>query len=213
LCDLTTIGMTLCPGDRRLDFAAGFDPRISPGEWMAGSDGEAPEATLDRYLATTGELLGLVRGRLNEGRVFDVEMPYGPMDWTVLMLHGFWDTWLHERDVLLARGAVHPTDDDATAYAIAYGVFISAAVASMFGAPVQETLTLSGDGGGVLEVDSSDGVTLTVHRASAAGVRAADLADALAGRTQTPTVLAGLPAGSRAPLLALADYWRTPVGP
>jgi hypothetical protein len=27
------------------------------------------------------------------------------MDWTVLLLHLFWDSWIHERDVLLARGA------------------------------------------------------------------------------------------------------------
>jgi len=36
------------------------------------------------------------------------------MDWTVLLLHLFWDSWIHERNVLLARGAKHPTADDAT---------------------------------------------------------------------------------------------------
>jgi hypothetical protein len=36
------------------------------------------------------------------------------MDWTVRVLHGFWDSWLHERDVLLARGLEHPTDGEAT---------------------------------------------------------------------------------------------------
>jgi hypothetical protein len=64
------------------------------------------------------------------------------------MLHAFWDSWIHERDVLLARGTGHPTDGDATAYAAAYGLFIAAAVASMLGDQVQEKLTLGGDGGG-----------------------------------------------------------------
>ena len=45
------------------------------------------------------------------------------MDWTVFVLHAFWDSWLHERDILLARGTGHPTDDDATGYATAYGLF------------------------------------------------------------------------------------------
>jgi len=27
------------------------------------------------------------------------------MDWIVLLLHLFWDSWIHERDVLLAHGA------------------------------------------------------------------------------------------------------------
>ena len=115
-------------------------------------------------MTTTTELLVLARDRLAQSRGFDVRLPYGPMDWTVLMLHGFWDSWLHERDVLLARGAEHPTDGDATAYATAYGVFIAAAVASRSGGHVHEKLTLSGDGGGIFEVDSRHSVTLTVHQ-------------------------------------------------
>jgi len=95
------------------------------------------------------------------------------MDWTVRVLHGFWDSWLHERDVLLARGREHPTDGGATVYATAYGLFIAAAVAVVFGDQVQEKLTLGGAGGGVFDLDNRDGVTLTVtpggHRGAARG--------------------------------------------
>jgi uncharacterized protein (TIGR03083 family) len=218
LCDLAAAGLHMGPGDSRLDFAGGFDPRTSPDQWMAASAGESPEATLDRYTATNAQLLALVSERLREGQVFDVQMPYGPMDWTVLMLHGFWDSWIHERDVLLARGDEHPTDADATAYAIGYGVFLSAAVASMFGDPVDEKLTLSGAGGGIIEVDSKDGVTLTLHRVTAAGPPAAEVADALAGRGRTAALvgdgpLGDVPAGSRTALLGMADFFRTPVAP
>ena len=45
-----------------------------------------------------------------QGLRFDVRLPYGPMDWTVLLLHAFWDSWIHERDVLLARGEDHRTN-------------------------------------------------------------------------------------------------------
>jgi hypothetical protein len=97
-------------------------------------------------------LTALLRARLAQSRRFDVPLPYGPMDWTVLLLHAFWDSWIYERDVLLARGTDHPTDGDATVYAAAYGLFIAAAVASMFGDQVQEKLTLGGDGGGVFDL-------------------------------------------------------------
>jgi hypothetical protein len=135
------------------------------------------------------------------------------MDWTVLMLHGFWDSWIHERDVLLARGIDHPTDGDATLYATAYGVFIAAAVASMFGGQVREKLTLGGEGGGIFEVDSRGGVTLTIRRVTGAGPRAAEVADALAGRAQIAAALPELPAGSRAALSCMADFFHTPVQP
>ena len=173
--------------------------------------GESPDATLGRLAATTEEALGIGRYRLAQGVRFDVRLPYGPMDWTVLLLHRFWDSWIHERDVLLARGAGHPTDGDATAYATTYGVFIAAAVASMFADPVQAKLTLGGDGGGIFEVDSRSGVTLTVNRGNTAGPPAAEIADALAGRSPAAAVLGDLPASARAALSHLADFFNTPV--
>jgi uncharacterized protein (TIGR03083 family) len=211
LCDTNAIGIAADADDGTLDLAAGYDPRITPRGWLTASAGESPGATLRRLVATSEEVLVLASDRLAKGRRFDVRLPYGLMDWTVLMLHGFWDSWIHERDILLARGAEHPTNGDATAYAAAYGVFIAAAVASMFGAQVRETLTLSGDGGGIFEVDSRGGVTLTVSRVSTAGPPAAEVADALAGRSDIAAAIEGLPARSRAALSPLADFFNTPV--
>ena len=171
-----------------------------PGTWLAATAGESPDATLRRLVATTQELLAAARDRVTQDRRFNVHLPYGPMDWTVLLLHCFWDSWIHERDVLLARGMEHPTDSDATGYATAYGMFIAVAVAAMFGAQVREKLSLGGDGGGVFEVDSSDGITLTATQMRTAGPPAAQVADALAGRTDIAAVLGDLPASSRAAL-------------
>jgi len=211
LCDGNAIAAGAGPEDRTLDLAAGFDPRSTPRGWLTASAGESPGATLGRLVATTDELLTLARDRLAQSSGFDVRLPYGPMDWTVLMLHAFWDSWIHERDVLLARGAEHPTDDDATVYATAYGLFIAAAVASMFGDQVQEKLTLGGDGGGVFVLDTRGAVTLTGTRVSTAGPPAAQVTDALAGRAQATAVLGELPASSRATLSHLADFFNTPV--
>ena len=211
LCDCNAIAAGT--DARALDLTAGFDPRITPRGWPAISAGQSPGASLSRFLATTDELLALLRDRLAQGLSFDVRLPYGPMDWTILVLHAFWDSWLHERDVLLARGREHPTDGDATIYAAAYGLFIAAAVAAMFGGQVREKLTLGGDGGGVFELDSRDGVTLTVTRAATAGPPAAQVTDALAGRLPATAVPGDLPASSRATLLHMADFFNTPVQP
>jgi uncharacterized protein (TIGR03083 family) len=215
LCDCNAVGNAIVAGtdDHTLDITAGFDPRITPRGWLATSAGEPPGATLSRFVATTEEVLALLRARLAQSRRFDVPLPYGPMDWTVLLLHAFWDSWIHERDALLARGTDHPTDGDATAYAAAYGLFIAAAVASMFGDQVQEKLTLGGDGGGVFDLDCRGAVTLTVTRVTTAGAPAAEVTDALAGRAQTAAVLGDLPASSRAALSRLADFFNMPIEP
>jgi uncharacterized protein (TIGR03083 family) len=212
LCDGTALGAGAGPDDRTLDLTVGFDPRTTPHQWLTASAGEPPEATLCRFVATTEEMLARLRAQLAQHRSFDVRLPYGPMDWTVFVLHVFWDSWLHERDVLLPRGADHPSDGDATGYAAAYGVFIAAATASMFGDQVSHKLTLSGDGGGIFGLDSRDGtVTLTVTRVTAAGPPAAQVTDALAGRAQTAALLGDLPPSARAALSQLADFFNTPA--
>jgi uncharacterized protein (TIGR03083 family) len=210
LCDGNVIGAGM--DDRSIDVAGGFDPRITPRQWLTASADELPEDTLTRFAATTEEVFRMLRARLVERRTFDVMLPYGPMDWTVLVHHGFWDSWLHERDVLLAKGMAHRASDDADFYATAYGVFIAAVVASMFGEPVQETLRLSCGGGGVFQLDSSGGATtLTVTRVATGGPAAAEVTDALAGRSPVVTALGHLPSNSRAALSRLAEFFNTPV--
>jgi uncharacterized protein (TIGR03083 family) len=108
VCDATVFANAAGADDRTLDITAGFDPRISPGRWLTASAGQSPAATLGCLVAATDELIGRARDRLARGSTFDVRLPYGPMDWTVLLLHLFWDSWIHERDVLLARGARAP---------------------------------------------------------------------------------------------------------
>ncbi len=211
LCDDNAIGIGAGANDRALDVAAGFDPRTTPRRWLAASAGEAPDATLSRFVATTGELILIARDRLVQNRRFDIHLPFGPMDWTVLMLHGFWDSWIHERDILLARGDEHPTGADAIAYAATYGLFLAAAVASMFGDPVQEKLTLGGEGGGIFDLNDQGALMLAVDRVASAGPPAAKVVDALVGRLPIAAVLNRVPAGSLAALSHLANLFNTPA--
>jgi hypothetical protein len=57
-----------------------------------------------------------------------------------------------------------------------------------------------GDGGGVFDLDSRGDVMLTVDRVTTAGAPAAEVADALAGRSQIAAALGDLPTNSRAAL-------------
>jgi uncharacterized protein (TIGR03083 family) len=209
LCDVTEY--VPIAGDRTFDVAAGFDPRITPRGWLSASDSEKPAATLTRLITRTEEMLALARSRLEAGSRFIVWLPFGPVDWTVQTLHLFWDSWIHERDVLLAQGVEHPTTDEATGYATAYGLFIAASVAAMFGEHVRHTLELSGTGGGIFDLSSEDGVALSMTRVSVPGLPAAQVADALAGREAAAAVLDGLPASARTPLTRLAEFFNAPV--
>ena len=202
LCDANVLILRGSADDSTLDLTAGFDPRVTPGEWLRASAGESPAVSLERFVATTEDLLALARSRLAERRMFDVPLPYGQMDWTVVVLHTFWDSWMHERDVLLARGDEHPTDDDATLYATSYGLFIAAAVSFMFGDPVEEQLKLDD---GVFDLAGRADVTLMVTRVTTPGHPAARFADALAGRVEIDGALEAVPTRSRVALLRMAN--------
>jgi hypothetical protein len=197
--------------DGILSVAGGFDPRSTPLEWLRASEGESPNETLGRLVQVTGELVARARVWLTEDQRFDGDVGYGPVDWTVLSLHAFWDSWIHERDVLLPRGIAHPSDSDATFYATGYGVFVAAVLGALFGDPVQATLKLGGPGGGVFDVVSEDGVTVTVTRESTDGPRAEVVTDALAGRSPIVPVLADL-GHPIVGLSRLGDFFNTPVG-
>ncbi len=214
LTDYTEVGGSVGPGDRTFDITAGHDPRITPGQRLAATAGERPDATLRHLVTASNEALAVTRDWLAEGRRFDVHLPYGPMDWTIFVLHGLWDSWIHERDVLLPQGTDHPTDPAVTGYAAAYGVFAAAAVASRLGdPPARCQLTLSGPGGGVFDLDNHGGViTLTATPMSTSGPPADQVTDALAGRAPTSTVLAHLPPATRTALSRLAEYYNTPAG-
>ena len=209
MCDVTAYVPSA--GDRTFDLANGFDPRITPREWLSVSVGEEPADTLSRLTAQTEEMLALVRSRLKAGSRFDVWLPFGLVDWRVQTLHLFWDSWIHERDVLLAQGAPHPTSAEATGYAAAYGLFIAAAVAAMFGEQVRHQLELSGPGSGIYDLSNEDGVALSVTRIATSGPLAAEVADALAGRVVPAAVLGALPAGPRTTLTRMGEFFNAPL--
>lgn len=209
LCDVTP-AIAAGADERMLDVSAGFDPRKTPRKWLAVSAGETPADTLGRLVAKTDEALALARERLARDERFEVSVPFGSTDWTVRTLHIFWDSWIHERDVLLPRGAEHHTDADATRYATAYGLFLAGAVAAMAGDQVGRSLTLGGDGGGVFDLDIHGAVTLTVSVAPATGQPAAKIADVLAGRAPAADVLGDLPDETRTALTRLADFFDRP---
>ncbi|MFY1636919.1 maleylpyruvate isomerase family mycothiol-dependent enzyme [Solwaraspora sp. WMMB335] len=215
LCDVTR-AIAAGPGDRTFDLTAGFDPRTTPSRWLAASAGESPAASLDRLAAVTDEAFAVARDRLARDERFDVVLPYGAMDWTVLVLHVLWDSWLHERDIFAALDVDRPVDVEATSYATAYGLFIAAAVAQMVGDRARQRLELGGDGGGIFELDthhsvhSVHSVALTATWLASAGPPAAEVTDALAGRGPAD-VLDVMPAEARTALTRLATVFTMPV--
>jgi hypothetical protein len=103
--------------DGTLDITADFDPRITRRGWLTASAGESPGATLTRFEATIGELLTRARDLLARNPGSTSACRTGRWTGRSRCCTGLWDSWIHEREVLLARSTEHPAGDDATFYA------------------------------------------------------------------------------------------------
>ena len=74
---------------------------------------------------------------------------------------------------------------------------------------MQEKLTLGGDGGGIFDVESRGAATLAATRMVTLGPPAAQVTDALAGRSTDAAVFRGLSARSSTALLRMADFFNS----
>lgn len=198
LCDITVKWVALLRGEP-LEQAGfqGFDPRTTPAEWVERSATERPVDTIGLFEQASTELLDEV-DRLAESNATDtVRFVFGTVPWSALVLHGFWDAWVHERDILVPLGRAHESPEIESRAAAQYGLTVSSLPFALFGTPFEETVVLDGSGGGVFHLDVREGIaTTSVGGGQEGALRGAlpEVVDSLIGRGLQPSdVLHGPP--------------------
>ena len=188
---------------------AGDDPRIMPGSWSTASrPGEAARRHAQLFRGEYLRNAPLLRPcpGLAPGLQVRRRLPYGPMDWTVRVLHGFWDRG-STRSALMccSPGAVNTHRRRRNCLRDRIRVRSSPPRWQWCSATRCRRATLGVLAGGAFDLDNRDGVTLTVTGVATAGPPAAEVADALACCPRPPPDSAICPA-ARAPLpLHMAD--------
>lgn len=162
-----------------------FDPRSTPAVWLTASEGESPAATIDRFAAASTSFRTGISDRLESGDKAHDRTVYGTAHWTVNVAHVLWDSWLHERDVLLPLGQPAPCSEAEERLVGLYGLLMALVPSMMFEQSISSTVQLSGIGLRTIEV-SCDGGSLVSSEvpavaAAISGVMPAAV-DVLAGR-------------------------------
>jgi uncharacterized protein (TIGR03083 family) len=152
LGDATERCIELLRGELPADIL-GFDPRSTPDVWLAGSAGEWPEDTIRRLEGASATLLEASGHHLRARTDAVVPFLYGPVPWSVAVLHIVWDAWVHERDIVLPLGRHHDTPAVEARSVAAYGLALAGGASAMLGGGhLDEVLELSGEGGGQFRV-------------------------------------------------------------
>jgi len=91
---------------------AGFDPVATPKAMVEAASGQTPSELLAEFNQSNEEL-GRAVGNLGpDGWSTLAEAPPGHLAIEAVVLHALWDSWVHERDVMLPLGMEPPLEAD-----------------------------------------------------------------------------------------------------
>lgn len=144
--------------DERL-FTA-FDPRATPEAELAPLRGRDPAEHLAVIRDGTAVLLAAGRDLVDHGVDEEADTPLGWVPWPLAVNHLLWDSWLHERDILVPLGAAPAPDPVEVGLVGSYQLAILGQVLSMFGMRCTVDLRLEGGCGGAQRLRVGDEVVV-----------------------------------------------------
>ena len=106
-----------------------FDPVVTPGQLVAEARGTPPHELLDNLVASNDRLLSLVEPLDDLGWSQPAECPVGHLPVRLVLQHGLWDGWIHERDVALPLGLPVTVEPDEVISTLVYASALSPAIA------------------------------------------------------------------------------------
>jgi uncharacterized protein (TIGR03083 family) len=208
---------TTLTGERSV-FGGSFDPNSSPNTFVQRRAGEPVAATLDdldEEIVQAGAAIEVIRAQDPAPRVTAV---WGEdVDWRLFVTHMFWDSWIHERDLLLPCGLEPDVVDREARLATAYGLHCAAIMVRVLGRPLDVTLSLGGPGGGIYRA-TADATNVRVAVAPPDGSNrvqgsAVAVTDAIAGRGPGLADVLDAPGEVVGELAQIGAFLRSPASP
>ncbi len=169
-----------------------FDPAVTPGELVAGVRGTPPSQLLDHLVASNDGLLNLVGQLDDSGWSKLAECPLGHLPVRIVLQHGLWDGWVHERDIALPLGLTVTVEPDEVISSLVYAGALSPAFALIRGdSPVGEFALVTDSPAARWVVEVDDRVVarpgVAAPTADSLAGAAVDLAEALSLRAPLPS--------------------------
>lgn len=141
-------------------FLTTFDPVVSPAQLVAASH-LADDEVLERFHESNDAFISALEQLDHAGWETLAEAPPGHISISALAHHALWDSWIHERDIVLPLDAETVIEPDEVAASLRYAAALGPALACTRGSTRR----------GILAVDAtSPTVAASVHIDAAATV-------------------------------------------
>ena len=123
-------------------FLATFDPVASPAQMVAAAKDLSAADVLERIRASTTAFITPLESLIDEDWLVLAEAPPGHISVSALAHHALWDSWVHERDVLLPLGIAPDEEDDEVTAVLRYVAALAPALAVSRGTTESGTLAV-----------------------------------------------------------------------
>ena len=141
---------------------ASFDPVRVPAAMVEAARGASASATLDSFQATNAELETLVTPLTDEDWDKPAEAPPGHVAIRAVAVHALWDSWVHERDVLVPLSRQQAVEFDEVLLSLAYAAALGPGVRAAAGSTSTGSLGVIGHDPEI-ELTVEAGSEVTVH--------------------------------------------------
>jgi len=119
---------------------ANFDPVATPEQMVAPTRDLVPQAVLAQFVSSNRELMDALGELDDEGWAAIAETPPGHLPIRLLASHALWDSWVHERDIVLPLGRVQPRHPDEVRASLGYVCALAAALVVLTGSAPARSL-------------------------------------------------------------------------
>lgn len=178
-------------------FLAGFDPTTTPGAISESARKESATETLEAMVEVDDTFRAAVEAVEPDQWELPAESPIGHVPVRLALAHAFWDSWLHERDILVPLGLAPDPEPDELWNATWYSLVAAAAQGGLIGdegalaagpdEPFSVRVTFDEFPDRTLELSVDTGVSVTETGEQGADIGSAlELVEYFTGRTDTP---------------------------
>ena len=121
---------------------ADFDPVASPAQLVASSGDVSSDKVLERFAASTEALATLIESLDVADWSALAEAPPGHLSVSAVAHHALWDSWVHERDILVPLGVEPVAESDELAACLRYAAALGPAFAVSRGPAVHGVMSI-----------------------------------------------------------------------
>ncbi|MEP7203046.1 MAG: maleylpyruvate isomerase family mycothiol-dependent enzyme [Ilumatobacteraceae bacterium] len=118
----------------------GFDPATTPSLMVNQMNSLTIQALLDQFVSTNEALIGVVSELTDAAWSMLAESPAGHVPIRLVAQHALWDSWVHERDVVIPLGIPTAAEQTELRSCLLYAAAVSPALGFGFGRRRAETL-------------------------------------------------------------------------